>query len=144
MSEEARVSTTASPAHVWGVLADISAWPSWSASVVSVVPESSDPEVDPDGEHSAYRIEQPPLPHALWTITDWRAERGFTWQTRGASSVMSVTYALRARQAGTEVWVDLTWSGAMAWMARAAYGPVSVRYADAHLRALVRRCESPA
>ncbi|MGC1208548.1 MAG: SRPBCC family protein [Ornithinimicrobium sp.] len=122
------------PARVWRVLADIEVWPSWASGVVSVTPES-------DGEQTAYRIDQPPLPHALWTITDWRPEQGFTWQTQGASSLLTMTFRLQASAVGTDASVDLQWSGAMSWMARAAYGPVSLRYADSHLRALKDVCD---
>lgn len=41
----------------------------------------------------------------------------------------------------TNVTYDLRWSGPTAWMARATYGPISLRYADEHLSALARRCE---
>ena len=131
------MSIEAPPAQVWQVLADIDQWPSWSPgveSVVCVTPES-------DGEQTAYRIDQPPLPHALWTVTDWRPEVGFTWQTHGASSLLTMTFRLQPSAVGTDASVDLHWSGAMAWMARAAYGPVSLRYADSHLRALKAVCD---
>lgn len=138
MSQASRVSIAASMAQVWPVLADIEQWPSWSPSVVSavsVVPESDD-------EQTAYRIDQPPLPHALWTVTDWRHERGFTWQTQGASSLMTMAFHLEPSPVGSHVSVDVQWSGAMAWMGRAAYGPVTIRYADTHLRALKDVCEA--
>ncbi len=137
MSQMPSVRIDGPPAQVWRVLVDIEQWPSWSPSVASVVPESDD-------EQTAYRIDQPPLPHALWTITDWRPERGFTWQTQGASSLMTMTFHLEPSAGSTHVSVDVQWSGAMAWMARAAYGPVSLRYADTHLRALKQMCEAGA
>ncbi len=159
MSQAAEVTITASPTQVWRVLADVEAWPSWSPSVTAVVSEvtsvpttSAEPaseemtseEMTSDvlGEQSAYRVEQPPLPLALWTITHWRPEQAFTWQTRGASSLLSATFTLTAHGATTHVTHDLQWSGPMAWMARATYGPVSLRYADQHLTALARRCEA--
>lgn len=135
MSPAAQVSIAAPPARVWGVLADIETWPSWSLSVASVVAEM-------DGERSAYRMERPPLPLALWTITEWRPEQGFTWHTRGASSLLSSSFTLTQQGRLTRVTHDLAWSGPMAWMARATYGPVSVRYAGEHVNALARRCES--
>lgn len=151
MSHAAEVTIGATPEQVWRVLADIEAWPSWSPSITAVVAEARDAaEVDvkssgscePEGERSAYRVEQPPLPLMLWTITAWQPEQGFTWQTRGASSLLSATFALTRHGPATNVTHDLRWSGPMAWMARATYGPVSLRYADEHLTALARRCES--
>ncbi|MGB3257337.1 MAG: SRPBCC family protein [Ornithinimicrobium sp.] len=139
MSEAARVSTAAPRAQAWRVLADVEQWPSWSSSVVAVTREDVD-------EHTAYRIEQPPLPHALWTLTQWQPDRGFTWQTRGASSVLTASYVVAedptdGAAPGTVISVDLQWSGPMAWMARATYGPVSLRFAQMHLDALRERCE---
>ncbi len=62
---------------------------------------------------------------------------------------MTASYHLVASTEASEMqgsiaWVDLQWSGAMAWMARAAYGPVSITYADAHLTALRHMCEAGA
>ncbi len=130
----------APPAMVWRVLVDIDQWPSWSSSVLSVTREDGD-------EQTAYRVEQPPLPSALWTVTESRPGRTFGWQSQGVSSVMSATYELVADETdgstpGSVVSVDLAWSGRMAWVARAAYGPISIRYADGHLHALRQRCEA--
>lgn len=129
----------APPALVWDVLVDVEQWPSWSSSVVAVTREDV-------GEQTAYRIEQPPLPHARWTLTQWQPGQGFTWQTRGASSVLTATYVVAAEAGGAAprsvVSMDLQWSGPMAWMARATYGPVSLRYAEMHLEALRDRCEA--
>ena len=135
MSHAAEVAIAATPTQVWRVLADIEAWPSWSASFAAI--EADDTASEP----SAYRVDQPPLPHALWTITDWQPERGFTWQTRGASSLLAAEFTVTTRGSATHVTQDLHWSGPMAWMARATYGPVGLRYADEHLRALAQRCD---
>ena len=145
MSRAAEVTIAATPAGVWRVLTDLEAWPSWSPSITDVkaeAPSSEDLAGDALGGQSAYRVEQPPLPHGLWTITDWQPELSFTWQTRGASSLLRATFTLTAHGPTTNVTHDLRWSGPMAWMARATYGPVSLRYADQHLTALARRCET--
>ncbi len=140
MSEVATAQTSVPPHEVWTVLADIAAWPTWSPTIEQVRTEPA--EADDVGEHPAYRIEQPPLPTALWTITDWRPEQGFAWQTRGASTLLAGSYAMRHIRPGTEVVMSLTWTGTTAWLVRAAYGPVSIRYAESHLAALVQRCEA--
>lgn len=132
MSQAARIVIPVSTSLVWRVLADLPGWPQWSASVVAVAEEDS-----------AYRVEQPPQPTSTWTITDWRPERGFSWQTRGVSTLHTVTYELSATDAGMEVAMDLVWSGSMAWMARAAYGPIAIRHAEDHLKSLARRCAVP-
>lgn len=158
MSHVAEVAIAATPMQVWRVLADIEAWPSWSPSIASVVAESS-AEVNSDesrgaqvrgaqasdethNERSAYRVDQPPLPLGLWTITDWQPGQGFSWQMRGASSQLLATFAVTEQGPMTRVTYGLRWTGPMAWMARAAYGPVGVKYADEHLIALAQHCES--
>lgn len=145
MSPAARVLISAPTAQVWRVLADISTWPQWSPSVVAVTDlgVESRAEVAPGqpADPSAYRVEQPPLPTSTWTITDWRPQQAFTWQTRGVSTLQTVTYALSATDSGTQVVLDLEWSGSMAWMARAAYGPIAIRHAQLHLTSLARPCE---
>lgn len=151
MSRAAEVTVAAAPLQVWAVLADIASWPSWSPTFLSV--RTEEPHEPPreanlgatgsevETLQPAYRVEQPPLPQALWTVTSWRPERSFSWQTRGTSSVLRAEFTVTGQVGTTNVTYDLRWSGPTAWMARATYGPISLRYADEHLSALARRCE---
>ncbi|MGB3186589.1 MAG: SRPBCC family protein [Ornithinimicrobium sp.] len=140
------------PAPVWRVLSDITAWPTWVDSIATVesfqTAETPDPRTD-DGDvigrstvvdhigHSAYRIEQPPLPSTLWSLTRWEPGRGFAWQSRAPTNLVSEQYHVETTRHGTLVTIDVTWSGRTAWFARATYGPVRKLYAVEQLQALM-------
>ncbi|CAN5466725.1 hypothetical protein BH23ACT6_BH23ACT6_09730 [soil metagenome] len=163
------------PATAWSVLSDVAQWPSWVDSIDDVhvnVEPASDlvPDVDVAGEHTAYRIEQPPLPSTVWTImqledvqwegrqstetqltdTQWTDPRPmeadgqqrafFEWRAEGVSNLVTERYAVLAQGTAASVSIDVTWSGRTAWFARATYGPVRQRYAQAHLEALDKQC----
>lgn len=139
---------------MWSVLSDASQWPSWVESIEAVAAEdvattegaAVDVGVVDDAvpltasADKAYRIEQPPLPSAVWSVTRWEAGTGFEWQSRGVTTLVSERYDLSEASEGTTVTIDVTWSGRSAWFARAAYGPVRQRYAVAQLEALARVC----
>jgi uncharacterized membrane protein len=62
--------------RVWKVLADVARWPQWLPTVTRVVPL--------DGESivvgARYRVEQPKLKPAVWTVTEVQDQRRFVWK----------------------------------------------------------------
>ncbi len=129
------------PALAWRVVSDIAAWPAWVDSIESVATEHEKAESEQDVliGPAGYRITQPPLPSALWTITRWEEGACFQWESRGVSTVVSERFELIEVSNGTSISIDVTWSGPTTWFARAAFGPVRQRYAGAQLAALANR-----
>jgi uncharacterized membrane protein len=131
----------APPDQVWAVLSDVRGWPDWLPTVDAVEPAAPD---EPDGVGASYTVRQPRLPRARWTITDWRPDEGFTWQSRNPGVTATGTHELRRdAEGGTEVELALDWQGPLAWLVRAAYGRLSRRYVETEAASLAARCQGP-
>lgn len=81
---ERTVEIDAPPSRVWEVMADVANWPKWTASILSVEAPSG-----PRGPGSTATVQAKGTPAARWTVTDWRSNEGFTWETkvRGAKTI---------------------------------------------------------
>lgn len=68
--------------------------------------------------------------------------RGVQLQSKSPGMTTIGTYELRRGAAsGTVVILAIYWRGPLAWLARAAYGPMTRRYVEAEAKALVARAE---
>jgi len=65
--------------RVWETMIDVERWHEWTASITRI--QRLDDR--PFGLGSRARVEQPRLPVAVWTVTDWRPGRVFTWVSTG-------------------------------------------------------------
>lgn len=104
---------------LWEVLADLSRWPDWLPTVDAARP------VDPAhtaGAGASYLLDQPGLPRATWTVTDWRPGAGFTWVSRRPGVRTTGTHELVPTDGGTTIRLGVTWSGLLAAPVGWAYG----------------------
>ena len=69
----------ATPSEIWTVLAGVRDWPTCLPTVTAGRP--LDPG-SPEDEGARYALEQPGLPAATWTITQWLPTACFTWRQR--------------------------------------------------------------
>lgn len=90
MHHEVTVAVAASQATVWGVLADLETWPSWTASMRDVEP------LGPFVVGTTVRIRQPRLPVVSWSITELDPGHSFTWRSTAAGSRSVASHAVRA------------------------------------------------
>lgn len=133
--------TVAAPlAAVWAVLSDVREWPTWLPTVDSLEP--LDPAA-PDGVGAAYRIVQPRLRPAVWTLTSWQPEgsrREFTWESRqpGVTTVGS-HLVTTTPDGGSELTLGIAVTGPMGPVVRALYGRLTARYLAAEAEALAQR-----
>ncbi|MDN5796795.1 MAG: SRPBCC family protein [Intrasporangium sp.] len=126
--------TTALTADVlWEVLSDLRRWPDWLPTVDAARP------VDPDhtaGPGACYVIDQPGLPRATWTVTDWRAGAGFTWESRRPGILTTGTHELVPIDDGTTIRLGVTWSGLLAAPVGWVYGSRTRDYVTREAAAL--------
>jgi hypothetical protein len=74
---------------------DLERWPEWTASVRSVRALGETPL----GVGARYRVEQPKLQPAEFTISDWRPPHSFTWKMgTPALSAVAVHTSRRCRR----------------------------------------------
>jgi uncharacterized membrane protein len=124
---------------VWAVLSDLEAWPAWLPTVASVVAEA--PE-QPVGVGASYRVRQPKLPAATWTVTRWEPGVGFEWESTAPGVTTVGGHWLEPDDRGTGIVLTIAWRGPMAWLARLVYGRLTRRYVEQELAALTRRAAS--
>lgn len=135
------VTTPASPHEVWALLADPPTWPSWTPTMRSVTPvrhgDARAGEVAPvsagagqrlGGVGASYRIQQPRLPAAVWTVTWWEPEVGFGWESQlfGVTSVAE--HRIAALGHGTRIELTVDWTGPSARVVRLLLGRVAARF----------------
>jgi len=123
--------------RVWQILSDLERWPLWTPTVLSV--QRLDDRAQVIGRR--YRLHQPRLGKANWTVTDWIRLIGFVWVCKRPGLLLVAEHKLRPEGTGCAVQLQLKVSGLLE--------PLVTRYAadliDAYLRleaaGLRRRCE---
>jgi len=124
--------------RVWTILADLERWPEWTASVRSVRALGSTPL----GVGARYRVEQPKLQPAEFTISDWRPPHSFTWKmgTRALSAV--AVHTLTPLPEGCELELKLDFCGPLSWAVGVLAGKLTREYMTLEAEGLKRRAES--
>jgi len=133
------VSIAAPPDRIWPVLADVVRWPEWLPTVTSV--EALDEPVL--GVGARYRVLQPRLRPAVWTVTVVEPARRFVWESRqpGVHAVADHVVAPTAAGAST-VTLSVSYSGLLAGVAGLFFGRLTRDYIGQEAAALKRRAES--
>lgn len=122
---EATTSIVAPPDRIWAVLSDVVRWPIWLTTMTAVEPlDGAELKVG-----RRYRITQPKLPPALWTVIRLDPGRAFAWESR-APGVRSVAdHVLRPRPDGsTSVTLRIETTGPLAFLVRLFFGTLTEEY----------------
>ena len=125
-------------ARVWRVLADITHWHEWTASITRI-------EVLHGilmGPGAAIFIKQPKLPPNLWRVTDWRSGEAFTWEARTPGLHIVASHTLAADKQGCRVQLALTFDGFLSGVAGFLSGKLTQRYLQMEADGLKARSES--
>ncbi|HET6968990.1 MAG TPA: SRPBCC family protein [Ornithinibacter sp.] len=120
--------------RLWSVMSQVRRWPRWLPTVDAVTP--LDP-ARPDEVGASYTVEQPGLPRAVWTITEIRPGRSFTWESARPGIRSVGTHELRPGPDGTTTIVlGIAWSGLLAPLLRLAVGRKARDYVTREAEAL--------
>jgi hypothetical protein len=139
MEYEQRARTTATPARAWTALADVTAYPRWTASMTRVTPL--------DGGMLAvgrrYRVHQPGMPANTWTVTEVREGEAYTW-TAHAVGVTTTAYHRLAPLpgGGTEILAGLRMVGALSGLLARLLGGKVRRSVDLEVAGLKQAAEA--
>jgi uncharacterized membrane protein len=121
---ETAVDIAAPASRVWDVLADVTAWPSWTASVTSATVLTPEPVA----VGSRVKVRQPKMSANTWTITNFEPGTRFTWETgRGGMRIVG-DHVIESRPGGSRVTLTLTTSGALAPVIDRLMGSMVRRY----------------
>lgn len=100
------------PERVWAVLADVERWPEWAPTVTAVQ------ALDPGGLRlgARYRLEQPKLAAAVWTVAALQEGRSFTWENVNPGVRSLAFHLVEPVEGGTRLTLRVELTGAMAWL----------------------------
>lgn len=125
------------PARVWQLWADVGSWPLWTPTVTGAE------QLDSDGlaVGARYRLSQPRLRDAVWTVTTCEQEQTFGW-TSGSAGVRSVaTHTLSRVGEVTVVTLTFELTGPLAVPVDLLLGRLVARYVRIEAESLAARLE---
>lgn len=104
----------ATPEQAWAVLADVVHWPRWLPTMAEVHPLDA-PAL---ALGSRYRITQPKLRPAVWTVTALDEPRRFTWVTASRGLRVTAHHRLEPMgENGSRLSLEIVFEG---WLAPVA------------------------
>lgn len=117
------VDIPAPPAQVWAVLADVARWPEWTPTVTRV--EALDGPLAPGAR---FRLAQPTLDPAVWTVATVEPERAFAWVARQPGVVSTADHTLTPTPEGTRVELAVRMEGPFGWLGGLLFGRLTREY----------------
>ena len=130
----------ASTEDLWAVVADIESWPDALESMNSVRITSD----GAFGEGSTARLQQPSMPDLTWTVTSWRPESSFDWQTRFAGTTILATHRVEPDGSGSRLTLGVQQTGLTAPLMALLGGRRNRRYVGIELEGTKRAAEERA
>ena len=125
------------PDQIWAILADPLRWPEWTPTVSRV--EALDGPTLAIGRR--FRLEQPRLSPAVWTVTELEEGQSFTWVSRTPGVVATALHRLRAAEGDqTRVELAVQFSGPLGWLVGLVAGRLTQDYIQTEAEALAKRC----
>ena len=120
------VSIDATPENVWRVLSNVTQWPLWTPTVTGVTAlEAAELRVG-----SRFRVTQPKLRPATWTVTRAVANSGFVWESRSLGMVMVAEHSIEPAAGGrTRVYLSFAFRGILG----AVLGRISKTLVESYL-----------
>lgn len=131
------ISIAATPSAVWRVLADVDAWPQWTKSVTSV--ERLNQQSMALG--TQVRIVQPKLKPAVWTVTEWQAEKSFTWVSKNPGVTVTAGHEIVRTSAGCDVVLTIHFGGLLGGVIGLLVGRLTNEYMTMEANGLKHRAE---
>lgn len=114
------------PQRTWELISDLERWDSMLPTVQRI--ERLD--TGPIGTGSRFRVSQPGLLTAVYSILEWSPDRGFTWESRTPGVRTMASHWISERQDGSQLTLGLEWSGPLAGMVRRLLGSKARRMVD--------------
>ena len=126
-------------AEVWEVLAEVMAWAQWTPTVNQI--EGLDgPEL---AVGHRFKISQPKLQPATWTVMQLDPRKHFTWESRSRGLTMSADHILEAVGEGsTRVQLTFSFHGPIGTLVAWLYGTLVASYLETEAASLKRRAEA--
>jgi hypothetical protein len=130
----------APPAVVWDLLVKVEDWPSWTPTMERIVSLSGLPLA----VGRAYRVKQPGLQEAVYTVTDLEDRRRFTWEVRLPGLRLIADHVVEEAAGRSRVGLIFTASGPLAPLFHRLLGRKTASYVETEGRSLKRAAETAA
>jgi uncharacterized membrane protein len=132
----------AAPAHlVWHRIADVMAWPEWLPTVARVEAVSSRSLAI----GSSFRVLQPKLRPATWTVSQLIPGRSFAWESSSPGLRMGANHTVEAASdGGSLIRLEFQFSGALAPVVACLLGRLTRRYLATEAESLRAHAEADA
>lgn len=132
-SFEATTVIAAPAERVWSIIADVVLWPQWLPTVTSVEPLGA-PQLALGAQ---YRIVQPRLKPAIWSVVDLSARSYFSWESHSHGVRTLAAHVLRPiNGSSTSVSLQVTFSGLLAGPVGLVAGSLTREYIQREAAAL--------
>ena len=134
---ETTVVVAVRPEVVWPVLADVVAWPSWTPTV-SRVEALEHPQL---AVGRRFRVEQPGLRPAIWTVVSLEPYRQFSWRMSSLGvAVVGAHRIIPWSESATRVTLAVSIDGLLGKLVWALAGATIRAYVQQEASSLVERC----
>ena len=129
--------TSAPPAIVWQVLADIDHWHVWTPTILAIEPLGTTGLV----VGARYRVVQPKLRPAIYEVTECVPGRRFTWVKRFPGGSMIADHRIEKLDGAVEVELSFSSSGLLGNIVGAVFSKLIGNYVRTEAHSLKNRCE---
>ena len=133
-----RFVTSAPPADVWRILADVEHWPDWTPTVVEIKPLGGTGLT----VGARFRVIQPKLRPAIYEVTECVPNQRFTWVQKLPGGALVADHGLVSRDGATEVELSFISKGLLANVAGAMFSKMIRAYVATEARSLKDRCDA--
>jgi uncharacterized membrane protein len=134
---EVSVSIPAPPERVWSAVADVVNWPGWDPSVTAVEPLGDGPLA----VGARFRVRQPRLPVAVWTVSELEPGRTFSWTSSSLGITSRGDHTVEPDGNGSRVLLRFAQSGPLAGLSGLVLGRLIRRYVQQEADGLRRHFE---
>lgn len=121
---QAALALEASSHAVWREMADVVSWPQWMSTITHV--ETWDGRELELGRR--FKVSQPKLRPALWTVTQLSPTSGFTWESRTPGIAMVAEHCIEPGAGGTMLRLTFCFDGLLAPVVARLWGKLVQEY----------------
>ena len=133
------ISINASQEAIWKILSDVAHWHEWTPTVTRVEVLNT-PEIK---LNNRYKVFQPILQPAEWTVTVLAPPSSFIWESRMPRMTMSAEHNIHAISANrSEVILSFAFHGFLGEIIGRLYGKLTEEYIQTEAQSLKKRVEN--
>ena len=125
---------------IWNVLSDVAHWRDWTPTVTKV-DVLDQPELKLGNR---YKVHQPKLQPAVWTVTVLTPPSKFTWESKSPGMHMVAEHSVKSIHANqSEVTLTFAFNGLLGNLIGRMYGKMTAEYVQTEAQSLKKRIEKP-